>query len=137
MKSKIGILGLFLILGCSLKPSKRMGVDKKFVKDSMDVEFQGQLERASILDSSSMGDLNLLSSVSYIGSEKGYHVFFQWSKVAPPPYNVTLFALDSTFCKLETTYPIQKGTKKLGDEEPRKYLRATFKNKECFDGEPN
>ena len=124
---------IFFLFGCALKPSNKMGVNRQYVIDSMMVDVRGQLSRVYILDSTSLKDLDSLSSVSYFGSESKYHVFFQWSKVAAPPNDVTLFALDSSFCKLENTFPIAKSDKlkEKTDQYGQNQKTASFKKTKC------
>jgi hypothetical protein len=120
------LLNFSFILGCALTPSKSIGVDRKYVVDSMMVEMHGHPSRVLILDSNSLEDLDSLSSVSYFGSESKYHIFIQWSKAAAPPNDVTLFALDSSFCHLKSTFPIEKE-----DNGRQKQRPVSFKKMKC------
>jgi hypothetical protein len=119
------------ILSCTIQPSRRYGVDSKFVIDSIEVIPVRYSRTVYVLREDALPELDSLIHPTYEGTEKGLHYFINWSKISDAPFTVNHFALDMTLCIVEVPLSRSDENHRTVSESKPLFRETKFENGGC------
>jgi hypothetical protein len=124
------------ILSCSIQPSRKYGVDSKFVIDSIEVVPVRYSGTVYVLREGALPELDSLISPMYEGTENGRHYFINWSKISYAPFTVNHFALDTTLCVVDVPLSRSDENHRTVSESKPLFRETKFEKGGCSVSEP-
>jgi hypothetical protein len=134
---KIIIICLTIMVSCSMKPSRRYGIDEKYASDSIEVVLYQYSNKVYFIEKEALPELDSLIKPFYEGTEGGKHYFINWSKISTTPFRINHFAIDTNLCMVKMPLSRSNEYSRNISVSTNKFRRTVFENGKCYVSEPN